>query len=124
MKTYFLVFIGGGVGSLLRFFVSKWFNPLMLAFPLGTLMANCISCLLLGLFAGLIQAKYEDNHSYYAFLITGICGGFSTFSTFSNETLGLLKTGNYSLVLLNILFNVVLCIIFIIIGIKLIRYYI
>lgn len=121
MKNYLLIFIGGGAGSLLRFFIARWFNPMIAIFPLGTLMVNILSSFLLGLAVGVLQYKHPENTTIAPFLITGICGGFSTFSTFSNDTLILFKTGNYTMGLLNILLNVVLCIIFIIIGIKLIR---
>lgn len=93
----------------------------MEVFPLGTFVANVVSSFVLGLAVGFIQQKDPSNTFIHPFVVTGICGGFSTFSTFSNETLNLFRMGNYSLALLNILFNVILCIIFIIIGIKLTR---
>ena len=119
MKNYLLIFIGGGAGSLLRFFVSKWFNPVFAIFPLGTFLANVISSFVLGLAVGFMQEKYPENDYIQPLIITGICGGFSTFSTFSNETLTLFRSGNHTFGLLNILLNVSLCIIFILIGMRL-----
>jgi CrcB protein len=121
MKNYVLIFIGGGIGSLLRFFVSFWLNPMLTLFPLGTFMSNVISSFILGLTVGLLQLKYDENNYLHPLIITGICGGFSTFSTFSNETLNLFRAENYGFGLLNILLNVTLCIIFILAGIKIAR---
>ena len=119
MREITLVFIGGGFGSLLRFFIAKWLNPLMSVFPFGTFVANVLSSFLLGIAVGFLQGKYPDNTYIQPLIIVGICGGFSTFSTFSNETLSLFRLGNYTVGLLNILLNVVLCIFFITIGMKL-----
>lgn len=121
MKNYLLIFIGGGAGSLLRFFIARWVAQMVAFFPLGTLVVNILSSFLLGVAMGVVQYKHPENTTIAPFLMTGLCGGFSTFSAFSNDTLLLFKTGNYTLAFLNILLNVVLCIIFIIIGIKLIR---
>jgi CrcB protein len=121
MKNYLLIFIGGGAGSLLRFFISNWFNPLMVVFPLGTLIANITSSFLLGLAVGFLQIKYPGNVYIQPLVITGICGGFSTFSTFSNETLILFQKENYTIGIANVLLNLFLCITFIIIGMKLVR---
>ncbi len=118
MKNYLLIFIGGGAGSLLRFFISNWFNPLLAVFPLGTFIANTLSCFVLGLTIELLQSSSSGNNYLQPFIITGICGGFSTFSTFSNETLTLFRAENYTFGLLNILLNVTLCLIFIILGMK------
>ncbi len=121
MKNYFLIFIGGGAGSLLRYFVATWINPLMVVFPLGTFVANVLSSFLLGLTVGFIELKYPYNTYIQPLIITGICGGFSTFSTFSNDTLGLFRTENYTFGVLNILLNVSICIIFILLGMKLMK---
>jgi CrcB protein len=121
MKTYVLIFIGGGAGSLLRFFITKYLNPLVTSFPLGTFASNVISSFLLGLTLGYITAKDPENNYLSPLIITGICGGFSTFSTFSNETFLLLRAGNYTMGLTNILLNVILCIIFIMIGMKIMK---
>jgi CrcB protein len=121
MQKYLLIFMGGGAGSLLRFFISRYFNPLFISLPIGTLLANVLSSFLLGITLALLQEKFEGNVWLQPFVITGICGGFSTFSTFSSETFDLMKSDNYHWALLNILLNVVLCIIFIAVGMKIIK---
>jgi CrcB protein len=80
-----LVFLGGGAGSVLRFWLSKVIlvelEPL---FPLGTFTVNIVGCFLIGIFMGLIL-RHQMNPSLGLFLTTGFCGGFTTFSTFMYE---------------------------------------
>jgi CrcB protein len=111
MKQFLFVFLGGGLGSMARFGVSlliqQFGKPV---FPIATLTANFLSCIVLGLAAG-IWSKQLLNFPYLnIMLIVGFCGGFSTFSTFSLESLALLRDGNYYLFALNILLSLILCI--------------
>lgn len=83
---WFLVFVGSGLGGCLRLFTAeiiRKFYPT--TFPLGTLAANILACILLGLVIGLADSKFLDDKTKL-FLTVGLCGGFSTFSTFSYET--------------------------------------
>ncbi len=104
-----IVFIGGGAGSVLRFLLSVTvlrFQPLHL--PVATLVANLIACAVLALivrFSGSISA----NEQLKLLLLTGFCGGLSTFSTFSYESLLLVKTGNWHWAAANVVINLLIC---------------
>ena len=121
MKDLLLVFIGGGLGSLSRFFVSRLFNPLHAWFPVSTLLANVCSCLILGVFIGLTAEKNFYSHPLKLFIFTGFCGGFSTYSAFAFETLGLVETGQLLPAFLNIIMNLLVCIAAIVIGIYIVK---
>ncbi|WP_424494813.1 fluoride efflux transporter CrcB [Salinimicrobium sp. GXAS 041] len=94
IKNALLVFIGGGLGSVLRYLISKYLNNASL--PLGTFTVNILGSFLLGITFGLIL-KYQPASSTANLLFgVGFCGGFTTFSTFAVENQVFLRTGDYS----------------------------
>lgn len=100
MKEIAIVFIGGGFGSVLRFGVGKLFISSLSKFPTATFLVNIIGCLLIGLLVAYFSKS--ENSFYKLLLVTGFCGGFTTFSTFSNETILLLKNNQINLALVYI----------------------
>ena len=117
--NYLLVFIGGGIGSIFRYGIAVLIKDYNVTFPFATLSANIISCIILGALVGLsLKGSLHDNHKLI--LMTGFCGGFSTFSTFSHETFHLLQTGAYLHGFANIFFSLVICLFSIYLGLKLV----
>jgi len=105
----FYVGLGGFLGSAMRYLVSVYSARLFgTQFPYGTLIVNVGGGFLIGLITGISLSTDLISPDLKLFLVTGIIGGFTTFSTFSNETAGLLAAGSYSLGVLNICLNLFL----------------
>ena len=117
MNYYLLVFLGGGLGSICRFGIADYMTRHNLDFPLATLIANALACLILGALFG-VSLK-NGLHSNYKFLfMTGFCGGFSTFSTFTHETMELFQNGNILFGIANIGLSLLVCLVFLWVGMK------
>ena len=117
MKPFLLVFLGGGVGSMARYAFSIWFavSPVK-GFPWPTFLANAVSCLVLGVVLKKMSLIHPHETLGHWLLITGFCGGFSTFSTFSFEVLTLLRSGMPSIAFSYILMSFLVGIIGVWIG--------
>jgi CrcB protein len=90
--SFLFVAIGGALGSVLRYFLSLVI-PKAAGFPWPTFVANILGCLCIGIFSGLFLKCGSLSPNLKLFLVTGFCGGFTTFSTFANENLALLQSG-------------------------------
>ncbi|MDA3821248.1 MAG: fluoride efflux transporter CrcB [Bacteroidales bacterium] len=109
MNLYLAVFVGGGLGSIARLFVSsKITSGFKHINPLGTMTANILSTIILGVVLYIATRNSGISTNMKALLITGFCGGFSTFSTFSYETFELMRSGQYWFATANVLVSVAL----------------
>lgn len=110
MRELILIFVGGGIGSVTRFSLGKWVSSFHTQnFPYGTLVVNIIACFILGLLIGVADHKQILSPSSRLFWTVGFCGGFSTFSTFSTETVTLIQTGFHLSGILYILTSLIVC---------------
>jgi CrcB protein len=96
MKNLILVFVGGGFGSVLRFLIGKWLNNAENGIPYGTLVANIMGSLLIGIILGYAAKNDTLSTQHTLLLATGFCGGFTTFSTFAYENHVFLKSGDFT----------------------------
>jgi CrcB protein len=115
--SIFLVFVGGGFGSVARYGIGLLVQPYAPRFPLATFLANVAACLLLGLLTGL-QLRGQLDEPRRLLLATGFCGGFSTFSTFTNDTWNALQNGQTASALLNVFLNLAACFFSLLLGAK------
>ncbi|AHK44130.1 fluoride efflux transporter CrcB [Ensifer sp. ENS11] len=122
MSQLLLVGAGGAIGSMARYLVGLWtvqrWGP---ALPWGTLMVNVTGSFLIGLLAELIMRKFGASPEMRLFLITGVLGGYTTFSAFSLDAIMLLERGDAALALGYIAASVVLSILAVFAGLALMR---
>lgn len=120
IKNLLLVVLGGGVGSIARYLLSYFFSENnVYTFPWATFIANSLGCLLIGLLFGYLQKNNLQNETLKLLLITGFCGGFTTFSAFSLENIQFIQNQNYNLALIYTLASIVIGFLAVIIGFKL-----
>lgn len=111
MKNIVVVFLGGGLGSVARYLLGRWVSTFQEHhFPFGTFVVNVVACFALGTIMGCIAQKEMLSPTAKLFLAVGFCGGFSTFSTFSHESVILFQQGHYVSLMAYILLSVALCV--------------
>ena len=120
MQAFIMVFLGGGLGSICRYSIARFLSPYNLLFPWATFLANAISCIIIGVLLAW-SLKNSMSNPMKLLWMTGFCGGFSTFSTFTAETFQLFKTGNVGYALLNIGVSLFICLFCVWIGMSLVR---
>ncbi|MDD2436555.1 MAG: fluoride efflux transporter CrcB [Massilibacteroides sp.] len=109
LKQLLFVALGGGIGSSFRYLVSLWFSKhSSFIFPWGTFVINITGCFLIGFLMDAISHNVVTNNNLKLLLVVGLCGGYTTFSTFSAENLRLLENGSYVTLVIYITTSVIL----------------
>ena len=116
--SYLWVTIGSALGGLLRYAITRWTLTLSTTFPFGTIFINILGSFVIGYFGTLTlqSGKFAASDNVRLFVMVGICGGFTTFSSFSLQTFDLMRTGAWGRALANVVFSVVLCVAAVAVG--------
>ncbi|UVC11403.1 fluoride efflux transporter CrcB [Rhizobium sp. TH2] len=122
MNHILLVAVGGALGSVARYLTGlaalRWFGP---GYPWGTLSVNIVGGLAIGVFAELIARRFDGSQELRLFIITGILGGFTTFSAFSLEVSTMAERGDYLWAASYILLSIVISVAAVFAGLALVR---
>ncbi len=108
--NFVAVFFGGGIGCVVRYLINLVFHNTAFSLPLATFISNITACIIFAVVLWLTPAKESVAPHLRLLLITGFCGGLSTFSAFSHETFLLLKQQLYFFAALNVLLSPVICV--------------
>jgi len=120
LQNYFIVFFGAGIGGVVRYwgtnFIYKFLSP---TFPYGTLFVNVLGSFIIGIVMYYLDSNDLISQELRIFLTIGFCGGLTTFSTFSYETINFLKENEFLFAGLNIIANVLITLVALFIAYKL-----
>ncbi len=119
MKTLLFIAVGGATGAVLRFIITDLMARLLgRSFPYGVLTVNLFGSMLMGVMFILVQQQMLNTHSWRPFVMVGMLGALTTFSSFSLDTVLLLEHGQWVKAVLNVCLNVVCCIMFTYFGMQ------
>jgi CrcB protein len=122
IKNILLVGLGGGLGSIARYLCQRWFAySYISSFPWGTFTVNIAGCFFIGILWGITFKSFNTDDSWKLFLMTGLCGGFTTFSAFTLEGVGLLKEQKLALFFLYVAASVIIGLLATYAGMKIMR---
>jgi CrcB protein len=122
IKNFLIIGFGGAAGSILRYAVQRFFQVQTAAtFPTGTLLVNLAGCFLIGILWGMVSRSLTWNEEMKLLLMTGFCGGFTTFSAFTLEGIGLLKENRTLLFVIYLTASVVGGLLATFIGIRIVK---
>jgi len=110
--SYLWVTLGSAIGGLLRYAITRMMLTFSVNFPYGTLLINVLGSFVIGYFGTLTlqSGKYPASDNLRLFVMVGICGGFTTFSSFSLQTFDLMRSGGWGRAAANVVLSVVLCV--------------
>jgi fluoride exporter len=115
---YLWVALGSAIGGVLRYTLARMMEPVSRGIPWGTVLINIAGCFIIGYFGTLTLAtgRYAVPEYIRIFVMVGICGGFTTFSSFSLQTFDLLRSGHWGRALANVAVSVIVCLIAVGVG--------
>ena len=122
IKNILLIFIGGGLGSVCRYLVSEIIFLKKFDFPYPTFISNVLGCFLIGLALGWSIKNSELNSSLIILFTVGFCGGFTTFSSFSQESLNLINNNQFFYFFSYLILSITIGVLFVFIGTKIGKY--
>ncbi len=122
MNMILLIAVGGAAGSVARYLMASAIQKATgWEFPLGTVLVNVLGCFLIGLLYVWLVARHDPRNDLRALLMVGVMGGFTTFSSFSLETVVLAQNGNLMSAALNVVISVLACLAGTVLGVSLAR---